>query len=122
MKKFGFIFYLVLQSVIALSQVPETDTVSPNKGKPNEQVKEIKKEKIMLHSDADSNGTEPRKTALIDTTKTNKYADLLRDDPQYNKKYPLWVPATEVVAENAILNVVDRSVMHLEFAQVNPST
>jgi hypothetical protein len=122
MKKFGFIFYLVLQSVIALSQVPETDTVSPNKGKPNEQVKEIKKEKVLLHSDADSNGTEPRKTGLIDTTKTNKYDDLLNDDPEFNKKYPLWVPAAQVVAENAILNLIDRSVLNLEFSKVDPGT
>lgn len=122
MKRVGFLLCLSLLSGFILAQVPATDTVSPSKGKVRDQLKEIKTEKVLLHSDADSNGTEPRKTAFIDTTKTNKYGDLLTDDPQCNKKYPLWVPAVEVLTENALLNVIDRSVLKLEFAKTDGST
>jgi hypothetical protein len=38
-----------------------------------------------------------------DTTiiQTNKYGDLLNDDPAYNPKYKWWIPATRVVAADA---------------------
>ena len=42
--------------------------------------------------------------------------------PEYNKKSPVWVPAVQVVAENLVLNIVDRTVLHLEFAKTNPKT
>jgi uncharacterized protein DUF3943 len=123
MKKIAIFSLLILLSAILFAQVPPaTDTVTPSKGNVKDQLKKIKEDKVIMHSDADSNGTEPRKTGLIDTTKTNKYADLLNDDPEYNKKYPIWVPAVEVVMENAILNTVDRTVLNLEFSKVDPST
>jgi len=98
----------------------KNDTIVPSKGNVKEQLKEIKKEKIILHSD--TLGNEPKKTNLIDTTKRNRYDDLLIDDPKFNKRYPLWKPALEVIGENVLLNLLDRTVMHLEFAQVNPQT
>jgi len=117
MKKIYVLFYLILSSTILCAQVPATDTILPEKGNVEKQLKDIKKEKVLLHSD--SAGNEPKKTALVDTTKTNKYMDLLNDDPQYNKKYPVWKPALEVFGENLLLNLLDRSVLKLEFAKVD---
>src|SRR2546426_12623206 len=31
-----------------------------------------------------------------DTRARSQYGDLLNDDPQYNKKYPAWIPAVRV--------------------------
>jgi Domain of unknown function (DUF3943) len=120
MPKICLFFFLMLQSAILFSQVPVTDTIQPAKGDVKNQLKEIKKEKIILHSD--STGNEPAKTESIDTTKTNKYNDLLNDDPEYNKKYPVWKPALQVVTENVVLNLLDRSVLNLEFSKVTPKT
>src|SRR5688500_11826192 len=35
------------------------------------------------------------------TPQTNKYGDLLNDDPFYNPKYAWWIPSARVVAANA---------------------
>src|SRR5579859_6871408 len=121
MKPIYIMFCLIVCSANLNAQVSHAnDTIVPAKGNVKKQLKEIKKEKIILHSD--TTGNEPKKTDLIDTTKTNRYDDLLTDDPKFNKKYPAWKPALQVVAENVLLNILDRTVMHLEFAQVNPQT
>ena len=44
---------------------------------------------------------------------------MLNDDPEYTKKSKIWRPAAQVILENIILNLVDRSVMHLEFAKTD---
>ncbi len=62
---------------------------------------------------------EPKKVPLLDTTKYNKYGSLLNDDPKYNQKYALWKPAVEVVGENVVLNIVDRTVFNLQFAKTD---
>ena len=46
----------------------------------------------------------PAAIATNDSTpviQTNKYGDLLNDDPFYNPKYAWWKPATRVVAADA---------------------
>lgn len=120
MRNIYIIFCLVFSSTILCAQVPHTDTIVPAEGHIKTQLKEIKKDKIILHSD--TTGNEPKKTNLIDTTKHNKYDDLLTDDPKFNPKYPIWKPALQVVGENVLLNLLDRSVMNLEFANVNFKT
>src|SRR5882757_5213644 len=95
MKKFYILFYCVLCSVILYAQVPAKDTVVPSKGNIKNQLKEIKNKKIALQSD--SAGNEPVELLHFDSTKTNRYGDLLNDDTAYNKKKPLWKPALQVV-------------------------
>jgi hypothetical protein len=120
MKKLSILIYLILSTVTLDAQVPETDTIVPANGNVKKQLKEIKQDKIILHSD--SRGNEPKKSVLIDTTKHNKYDDLLNDNPKFNKRFQLWKPALQVVGENVLLNLMDRSVLHLEFANVDFSS
>ena len=100
--------------------VAPTDTIIRGKGSGDKQLKEIKEVKVKKLSDSTNN--EPLKSELVDTTKQNKYGDLLVDDPEYNKKYPLWIPALYVFGINTALNLVDRYALKLEFANVNPTT
>jgi len=84
--KFLFIltFLLFISQILYAQQPSKSDTIKPNKGNVNKQLEKIKEKKIKKHSD--SLGNEPLKSALIDTTIQNKYGDLLKDDPDYNKK------------------------------------
>jgi len=121
--KTAIVFFCLLFSLNAIvAQVQSADTIVPSKGNIEQQLKEIRKRQIALHSDSTKNGNVPKKTALVDTTKKNRYNDLLDDDPEYNKKYPVWKPALQVVGMNAILNIMDRTVMNLEFSKVDFST
>jgi hypothetical protein len=117
MKKISILFYLIFSVLIPLAQVPKTDTIVPAAGNVKKQLKEIKQEKIILHSD--STGNEPGKSILVDSTKNNRYDDLLTDDTAFNKKLPIWKPALQVVGENILLNLADRYLLHLEFANVD---
>ena len=118
MKKFYVLFYLILYSEIFYAQIPAMDTIVPARGNINKQLKEIRREKNNLHSDS-TGINQPHKTQFLDTTKYNKYGDLLNDDPEYNKKYAVWKPPLQVVGENIVLNLLDRSVLHLGFADVD---
>jgi hypothetical protein len=120
MKIIYLLIYLCFYSVVLFAQSPAKDTIVPAKGQVKEQLKEKKKEKIREHSD--TTGNQPKKTPLLDTTKVNKYDDLLNDDTAFNKKYPIWKPALQVVGENVLLNILDRTVLHLEFAKTDFST
>jgi len=111
---------LIYSSTSALAQNPATDTIVPAKGNIEGQLKEIRRRKIEWNRD--SAGIEPRKLPGLDTTKYSRYGDLLTDDPEYTKKSKIWRPAAQVVVENVILNVMDRTVMHLEFAKTDFST
>src|SRR5450755_3932415 len=95
MKRLYILFCLLLSSVVLSAQI--ADTIIPANGNIENQLKEIRKRQIILHSDSTKNGNVPKKTALIDSTKKNRYNDLLDDDPEYNKKYPVWKPALQVV-------------------------
>ena len=112
---------LLLPSKILFAQNPATDTIIPSKGDINGQLRAIKQRKIIWNRDS-ANSTEPRKLPGLDTTRYDRYGDLLRDDPEYTKKSKIWRPAMQVVVENVLLNITDRTVMHLHFAQTNPTT
>src|ERR1035438_6601046 len=62
----------------------KADTLNRAKGNDDKQLKLIKERKILLHSDSTEN--EPKKSALVDTTVTNKYGDLLVDDTAYRSE------------------------------------
>src|ERR1700759_5828970 len=124
MKTTTFIFLiLTFFSTQLFAQIhPEADTIVPSKGNIEQQLKEIRKRQILHYSDSAGAGNLPKKSHHIDSTKKNRYNDLLDDDPQYNKKAPWWNPALQVVAMNVVLNIVDRSVLNLQFAKVDFST
>jgi hypothetical protein len=120
MKKLYIFFCSLCFSTFLLAQNPLTDTIVPSKGDIKGQLKKIKDEKIKHNSD--STGDQPLTDPRIDTTKNNKYGDLLNDDPEYTKKTAVWTPALEVVGMRVVLNVVDRSVLNLQFAKVDAHT
>jgi hypothetical protein len=98
----------------------KNDTIVPAKGNIDKQLKEIKEKKVELHSD--SIGNEPKKSALIDTTVTNKYGDLLEDDTAYNKRYPFWIPVCEVLGTLALTVAADRYILNADYARIGPAT
>ncbi|MDB4921334.1 DUF3943 domain-containing protein [Mucilaginibacter sp.] len=108
---------LFTTSVVAQKVTP-IDTIKAGKGTPEEQLKQIKAVKVQQLSD--SAGTQPKKNPLIDTTFRNKYGDLLNDDIKFNKKYPIWKPAVEVLGINVFTNVLDRALGE-DFSHVGPS-
>jgi hypothetical protein len=123
------IFLFVLSSTLLFGQqmapqdlqkVAPTDTITPGKGKPEMQLKEIKKEKVKHLSD--SYGNEPKKSSLVDTTVQNKYGDLLNDDTMYNKKYPIWKPLVQVVAANVFVWSLDRYIANADFSRIGSAT
>jgi hypothetical protein len=123
MKKIYIFYYFIAVTLYAgnlYAQDPTKDTIVPAKGDIKGQLKEIRKRRVEEHTD--SAGSEPQKTPSLDSTKFSKYGDPLNDDPEYNPKSPLWRPAAQVVAENLVLNIVDRTVMHLEFAKTDAHT
>jgi hypothetical protein len=97
-------------------KVAPSDSIIPAKGNPDEQLKEIKEEKVKHLSD--STGNQPKKSSLVDTTVQNKYGDLLNDDSLYNKRYPLWIPFLEVAGANALIWSYDRYGLNADFARV----
>ena len=97
-------------------KVAPNDTLVPGKGGREMQIGKIDSVKVKILSD--SAGNEPRKSALVDTTKQNKYGDLLDDDPEYNKKYPLWIPAAEVFGAVALTWAVDRYILNADYARI----
>jgi len=99
-----------------VKKVTPVDTIKPGNGPVKQQLKEIKAAKKTV---TDSTGNQPAKKPFIDTTIQNKYGDLLNDDPKFNKKIAIWKPFLQGVAENAALNLMDRYVMHLQFAKVD---
>jgi len=121
---YTFVLLLLFSSLIYGQNRPRqdapktasTDTIVPGKGSPEKQLKEIKKEKIILHSD--SAGNQPKKNKLIDTTIQNKYGDLLNDDSAYNRKYPLSTTLVQVAGANALVWSIDRYMMNADFSTV----
>ncbi len=101
-------------------KVAPNDTIVPGKGTRENQIKKIDETKVKLLSD--SMGNEPRKSALIDTTKQNKYGNLLEDDPEYNKRYPFWIPAAEVLGTVTLTWAMDRYLINAPYARTGINT
>jgi len=123
MKIIYTLVFLLFSSVVLHAQkvVPQqpnkvapTDTITPDKGTPKEQLKEIKEVKVKQLSD--STGNQPKKSALVDTTVQNKYGDLLDDDSLYNKRYPCWKPALGVLGINAFVLSLDRYYLKYDYS------
>jgi len=97
-------------------KVAPNDTIVPGKVTREQQLQKIEEVKVRLLSD--TTGNEPRQSSLIDSTLQNKYGDLLDDDTAYNKKYPLWVPAVEVLGSVAFTWALDRYLLNADYARI----
>jgi hypothetical protein len=64
------------------------------------------------------------KFVVQDSTKAgrNLYGDLLEDDKVYNKVYPIWKPAIEVIAINNATWMIDRYILNYDWARVSEKT
>lgn len=129
MKQILYIIFFQLIGLVLYAQQPvpqdsakvaPTDSIIPGKGSSEKQLKDIKDVKIKKLSDSTNN--EPKKSSLVDTTKNNKYGDLLNDDTAYNKKSRIWKPLLEVVGTNLFVWSVDRFVLNADFARIGMST
>jgi hypothetical protein len=121
MKSVFLLVFLLFSFLLPYAQVADRlDTIVPGKGTRSEQLDKIKEEKIKLHSD--TTGNEPKKSVHIDSTLQNKYGDLLDDDPVYNKRYPIWIPAIEVFSLSALTWSIDRYLLNAEFANIGIKT
>src|SRR5438270_840948 len=89
-------------TIVLKKVLPKIDTFVHGRGAPKQQIKQSKEIKKALLSDS-AGGSQPKKSPLIDTTVKNKYGDLLNDDIHFNKKYPVWKPAVEVVVTNGFI-------------------
>lgn len=52
----------------------------------------------------------------------NAYGDLLNDDPLFNKRYPLWVPATGIVRTNVLNWAIARYMYNFDWARISTKT
>ncbi|MCX6248259.1 MAG: DUF3943 domain-containing protein [Bacteroidetes bacterium] len=102
------------------TKVAPNDTLTPGIDSPKKQLDKIKEVKVEKLSD--STGNEPVKSPLVDTTKQNKYGDLLEDDTAYNKRYPFWIPALEVVGTLTLTVALDRYLLNADYARIGPAT
>lgn len=109
----------LFSSARLLAQVTPVDTVKPGNGPVNEQLKQIKPAK---KADTDSARNQPVKMAFTDTPIYNKYGDLLNDDKQYNKRYPVWKPFIEVLGVNVFTWSMDKFLLNESFSDIGPAT
>jgi hypothetical protein len=61
-------------------------------------------------------------TTFKDTSDRNMYGNLVTDDPEYNKRYPLYVPFVTIVGTGLSIWAFNRYVMNEEWARVNSKT
>jgi hypothetical protein len=112
-----FAVLLIIPFTLYAQHIVNADTIVPRKGHINKQLHRIKERKVKWHSD--SSGNEPVKSSLIDSTIQNKYGDLLDDDPVYNKKYPVWEPATGVLGSAAFAWSISRYIYNADYARIS---
>lgn len=118
-----FIYTIFLFFTIARLQaqvITAPDTIKPNQGNREQQLDAIKARKEKLFSD--SLGPEPANAVLLDSTLFNKYGDLLNDDPEFNKRQPIWKPAAQVIGVNALFMGYNRYIAKADYGYVSFST
>jgi hypothetical protein len=120
MKTVYILASLILSSTFLYAQPSvKSDTIKPNKGNVDKQLEKIKDRKENLH---DTTGNEPAKSKTVDKKIENKYGDLLDDDKEYNKKYPVWKPATQVLGILFFTWSIDRFLLNADYAHIGIKT
>jgi len=115
------LFLALLLSTNLFAQKPRIDSIIPGQGPPKQQIKEIKQVKTQLLSDSAA-GEPKKKSPLIDTTIQNKYGDLLNDDKELNKRYPVWKPLIEVFGTNVFTWSMDKYILKEDFSNIGPAS
>jgi hypothetical protein len=59
-----------------------------------------------------------KQVQALDTVTYDRYGNLRVDDPVYNKRAPWYVPALNIVGQEAVLNLVDQYALKLDWARV----
>ena len=70
----------------------------------------------------DSIGIPKGETNELHAPGHNMYGDLLNDDPVFNKRYPVWIPATRVAFTNIVNWTVVRYVFKYDWAKISTAT
>ncbi|GAB3202438.1 hypothetical protein ABID22_003868 [Pontibacter aydingkolensis] len=96
------------------------DTINPATGNRELQLKLIKARKEKLF--ADSIGQSEATKLKPDSTLYNSYGDLLHDDPDYNKRQPLWKPTLQVLGVNALFMGYNRYIAKADYGYVDFDT
>lgn len=73
-------------------------------------------EKIVKSNAAPENKN--RQIKSKDSTMYSMFGDLLSDDPDYNKTYPIWIPIAEVLGVHASLGLFNRYVANADYGRV----
>lgn len=113
-------YYLLSVSLLSGQDKILPDSLSPNEGDRDQQLKEVKDRKINTFND--SLGAEPSNSNLLNSTLYNKYGDLLNDDPEYNKREKLWKPVVQVIGVNALFMGFNRYVAKADYSYLSLST
>jgi hypothetical protein len=95
---------------------PDNFYASPRDTIPKDTTKGTKDEKIIKSNSDPVNKDDQIKS--YDSTRYNMFGDLLNDDPVYNKKYPLWIPAVEVLGMHVVTGLTNRYVFNASFGTV----
>lgn len=101
MKKIYLFLFFIPVSLSSFAQVTDTTLLSDTVRIPKGEV-------------ADTIG--------INVPGLNAYGDLLNDDPAYNKRYPLWVPAVGIVRTNVVNWAIARYVYDFDWAHTSTET
>jgi hypothetical protein len=120
MKFIYTILFFLAAAQLQAQVITAPDSIKPEKGNREQQLERIKARKEKLFSD--SLGPEPANAVLLDTTRFNKYGDLLNDDPEYNPRQPLWKPAVQVIGVNALFMGFNRYIAKADYGYVSFST
>lgn len=83
---------------------------------------ELSSEEAQSASEKIPDASSSPNAALRDPFPFTRSNHLRQDDPDYNQKYPLWIPATEVVATNGLLWAFDRYVADDSFSHISMRT
>src|SRR5260221_14128233 len=59
---------------------------------------------------------------VLDSTLYSKYGYLKDDDPQYNKKAPLWRPILGTIVGNLVTAAIDRYIFNYDFSRISLQT
>jgi hypothetical protein len=70
----------------------------------------------------DSTGIPKGQSVELHAPGHNMYGDLLNDDPVYNRRYPVWVPAARVAFTNVVNWAVVRYLFNYDWARISPET
>jgi Domain of unknown function (DUF3943) len=104
-----FLLFLLMFNVETIAQIQPIDSLSSSK---------IKDTAILIIPDS-IKIAKPEKTDTV-TPGHNIYGDLLNDDPEYNPKYPVWVPAYKIVTSNVINWALSRYLFNYDWARISP--